>query len=192
MILLLTHQVVIVTPPKTASDSLHRLFCSGPPWNGLALVGEHSEPGNIDKHYPRLPNEAANCTTLLLVRHPLDRLVSLYLHRGRLLSYRGEPTPSFEEHCRLLVDGKLVSWLFTSTIADLVGDWKPDRLVRVESLGRDLAEAGLVVPNVPRVNFAFRRPWPAYYTPSLVQLVRPWAAKDADRFGYSLDLPAAS
>ena len=178
---------MITTPPKTASDTLHRVFCSGSPWNGLAVVGEHSQPRNIDKHYPCVPNEARSFRKLLCVRHPLDRLVSLWHHRCRLHAWEGQATESFNRFCELLVGGELKTWLWRTTIAELV-PWEPDGLLRCESLAMDLDREGLNVREVPRHNTSFRRPWQEYYTPTLLDLIRPWATADCERFGYELPI----
>lgn len=183
MILLIEHRVVILTPPKTASDALHRLFCSGPPWSGLAVVQRHHDV--LDKHGMEIPAEAAGFRVLLSVRHPLDRLVSLWHHRCRLHAYHGRGSCSFQEFATQVAGGRPLGWLWTTTIDELAGELQPDALLRCESLAADLKAAGLDVAEIPRVNESYRRSWPAYYTAELLQRLRPWADRDCQRFTYA-------
>jgi hypothetical protein len=183
MILLIDHRTVILTPPKTASDTLHRVFCSGPPWNGLAVVGPHH--GVVDKHYPHVPNEAFGFRVLLTVRNPFDRLVSLWHHRCRLASYDGQGSPSFEEFAKSVVARQAGCWLWETTISELIGEQRIDGLLRCESLADDLATAGLAVALLPRWNESYRRPWRQYYTVRLLGAVESWASEDCRRFGYT-------
>lgn len=183
MILLLDRRTVIITPPKTASDTLHRVFCSGLPWNGQGFVGQHH--GVIDKHYPRVPLEAHGFKVLLTVRHPGDRLVSLWHHKRRLEGYEGHGSESFEAFCRRLMASKVETWLWKTTIAQLVGGQHIDGLLHVERLAEDLAANGLTVEALPRHNAEWRQEWPPrFFTPELLELVKPWASEDCERYGY--------
>lgn len=187
MILLVDQRICIVTPPKTASDLLHRTFCQSP-WHGLAIVGEHSEPGNIDKHYPGIPNEAAHFKKVLIVRHPLDRLVSLYHHYCRLRAFDGLSSPDFGCFV-VLVAERSVAWMFHMTIGDLIGDFSPDVVIRVENLEDGLRNAGLEVADLPHwVNQSFRKEWWEYFRGTCaLECAKEWAKADAERFGYDLD-----
>jgi hypothetical protein len=182
MILLIEWQTVVLTPPKTASDTLHRLFCSGPPWHGLALVGPHH--GAIDKHFPSVPAEAHGFRVLLSVRHPLDRLVSLWCHKARLAAYEGVANDSFERFAGRVASGEEPDWLWRTTITELIGAQNIDGLLRAESLAEDLTAAGFQASPLIRHNASYRRDWRAYYTPELRDAVRPWAAPDCERFAY--------
>lgn len=182
MILLLDRRIVIITPPKTASDSLHHLFCACPPWNGQCLIGRHH--GVIDKHFPEVPLEADGFKVLLTVRNPYDRLVSLWLHKARLERYHGDGGESFAHFCGRLVRGEVQSWLWKTTIGELVGAQKIDGVLHVESLAEDLGKQGLAVESLPRRNCEWRKPWAEYYTPELLEQVKPWAAEDAEKWGY--------
>lgn len=77
---------LIITPPKCGSTSLNEFLCR-PPYNGYVLVGPM---GNIsyndgqlnieayDHHTNVIPNGLENYEKYAVVRHPLDRLVSLW------------------------------------------------------------------------------------------------------------------
>jgi hypothetical protein len=181
MILLIDQRIVIVTPPKTASDTLHRVLCA-PPWYGVAVVGPHH--GVIDKHYPHVPNEAFGFRVLLAVRHPLDRLVSLWHHRCRLAAYFGEATETFECFARNVAAGQSGCWLWQTTIDELIGPQRIDGLLRAESLTADLTAAGLTVDSLPRWNDSYRRPWNEYYDSATLPVASCWGASDIQRFGY--------
>jgi hypothetical protein len=181
MILLLERRICILTPPKTASDTLHRVFCAGPPWNGLALVGPHH--GVIDKHYPHVPAEADGFSVLLAVRNPLARLVSLWFHKSRCERYDGHGGESFARFCERLAEGEVQTWLWRTTIAELVGEQPIDGLLHVENLQADLATHGLQVAELPRHNVEWHKPWQAYYDEWLLSIVAEWAAADG-KYGY--------
>ena len=93
MIVFLDRRIAIVTPPKTASDTLHRVLCS-PPFDGLAIVGR-SRTGELDKHLSELPAECLGFRVLATVRNPHDRLVSLYHQFQRHETYWGRAGVAF-------------------------------------------------------------------------------------------------
>ncbi len=187
MILLIEQRIVIVTPPKTASDSLHRALCSG--YGGQMVIGESMYPGNVDKHTMKIPNEATGFTVLATVRHPLDRLVSLYCHYARTESeYHGRFAMAFWEFANRIardnrVSGFPVDALYCWPQSKHLGTLAPDGLLRTESLTEDLASHGIEV-TLPRENTSHRRPWGAYFDTGLLATVEPWAEDDRQRFGY--------
>jgi hypothetical protein len=63
------------------------------------------------KHYPHVPNETFGFKVLLAVRHPLDRLVSLYHHQCRLAAWEGLASPSFDDFARSVAAGTSGCWL---------------------------------------------------------------------------------
>jgi hypothetical protein len=49
----------------------------------------------IDRHVTQIPHEAEDCQIVAVVRHPLDRLVSLWHHLVRFDAYHGRATMAF-------------------------------------------------------------------------------------------------
>ena len=61
-----------------------------------AIVGPTiSEPRKLDRHVRVWHNELDGHRKLVVVRHPLDRLVSLFLHFVRFEAAEGRGTPNF-------------------------------------------------------------------------------------------------
>lgn len=194
MILLPSLNLCIVTPPKTASTSLH-FALSREPWNGLSVIGPSMWKGNTDKHVAAIPNEARGHQILVTVRHPLDRLVSLYQHYAREESFHGRYSMAFWEFANRVcrdesVTGSPVDTLYQWSISKHIeGVTSPMQFVRFESLESDLAAHGLTGLKLARENTSFRQPWPAYFDASLLAIAQPWAAEDAGCFGYDLSPP---
>lgn len=90
MIILPSLKTIIITPPKTGSTSLHKGLCAGGEaiWvNGFAPHGRC-----VDHH---VVGYAPGYKLLITVRHPLDRLVSLYLHQCRYDASQGRASEAF-------------------------------------------------------------------------------------------------
>ena len=190
MIDLPEQRVAIMTPPKCGTHTLHAVFCA-PPWNGQTIVGPTvSDPQKLDRHVRVWPNDLESYRRLVVVRHPLDRLVSLYLHFARFEAAEGRGTPNFADFCRWVVGterppgfcGQLFyHWNLSRWLEGV--SW--DGLVKVENLAGDLVREGLAVESLPREYASFRtRPWRAFYTAELLEHVRPWATPDCERFDY--------
>ena len=189
MIDLHTLRIGIMTPPKCGTHTLHAVFCS-PPWCGHAVVGPTiSDPAKLDRHVRVWPNELDGYRKLVVVRHPLDRLVSLFLHFVRFEAAEGRGTPSFRTFCRWVVGPRPPEFgpqlLYRWNLCQWLEGAKWDAVLKVESLQADLAREGLAVESLPRENTSFRsRPWQAFYDVELFELTRPWAEPDCERFGY--------
>lgn len=193
MIALPEQRALILTPPKTAASTLHRLFCeAGGP--GMWIYGLNAA-GLADKHASTKPAEFAEFTLLLSVRNPYDRAVSLYNHLCRWRAYNGYAAPSFVDFAQRLASGDAYhdGYLFTATIDQMAGDDPPRLLLRTEHLAEDLLVAGLIgeTTQVPHSNAAYRRPWRDYYAADRVaaDAVAHWGRIDFVRFGYDAELP---
>lgn len=154
---------LVVTPPKTGSNTMMRIL-TGPGFGGVVVRGED------DHHDTAIPRHAAGCRVYLSVRDPFARASSLYRwehmglpHASRLMS--------FVDFCgRVLLDhdGHYKHWR-------TIDDWYPGPAIpiHVEAV-EDVRE------NVQG------EPWRAAYDrePGAWPLVARWAARDCRRFGY--------
>lgn len=184
MIILPWLDTLIITPPKTASRALIDGLCRGGP--GILCVGMAMAGRGVDHHNVEIPFTYARYRILAIVRHPLDRLVSLYHHRAADDAYWGRESPSFATTLQRTVQGEEPDAFYRWTLCqhlEGVADFTP---VRFENLVQDLAAVGVSLPELPRVGAHHRRPWPEYFTPELTATAQAWAAPDADRFGYEL------
>jgi hypothetical protein len=177
-----------MTPPKCATHTLHAVFCA-PPWCGRTIVGPTAaDPQKLDRHVRTWPNELLGYRKLVAVRHPLDRLVSLFLHFVRFEAAEGRGTPCFANFCRWVVGPErpaafapqvIYQWNLSKWLEGV--EW--DGVLRVESLDEDLWREGLAIESLPCENASYRvRSWQEFYDDELLDLVQPWAMTDCERF----------
>lgn len=186
MIFLEALRTLIITPPKTGTHSIHAALCREPHL-GATVIGP-SMDGRVDRHTTAIPIEADDCQILAVVRHPLDRLVSLWHHLVRWDAMYGRATMAFyifaahvgRRDAKTVAGDPLYGWNLCDHLAHV-----PERtkFVKLESLAAELAQAGIAV-ELPRLLESHRRPWPAYYDTGLLATVEPWARPDCERFGY--------
>jgi len=188
MILFPQRKLLILTPPKTASETLHQALCREP-WGGYHAVGidQHSATG-YSHHVCLLPDQALTWRIIGTVRHPLDRLVSLFHHHARGETFLGRAAWAFWFFARMACDPNepaLPAW-YKRSVSDWYQGLKLDGVLRVEHLQDDLANEGFDL-RLPRVNTSFRRPWREYYDEATLVLARAWAKADSEAYGYQLD-----
>lgn len=183
MIALTDRKIVIITPPKTASTALHAALC--PP--GQFVVGFDREGRELGKHLSFVHNEFRSYKPVAIVRHPLDRLVSLYLDYCRIRAHWGAPGPAFEDWVATLPNvepGTTGEWFWNWTQARCLRDAPSHtEIVHVENLTAWLPTVGL--EKLPRVNTSYRRPWKEYYSHAIT-LARATKlyAEDLQTYGY--------
>ena len=130
---------LILTPPKTASSTLHTELCSRA---GCFYILAMAQWGRISKHCAlgelgQTPYEFAFERTydvLLTVRHPIERLISMYGHQCRYDGYSG----CFEDWVRDRESDGGKNWL-RSCHSHLSGQ-QPDGILRTEFLNKDLED----------------------------------------------------
>ena len=90
MIALPDKKLLILTPPKCGSTSLHALLCQQE--NSVFIIGPQLD-GRIDKHTSRIPFDFRNYKRYIVVRDPYTRFLSLYKHHLLFNDY--EPIDDF-------------------------------------------------------------------------------------------------
>lgn len=101
-----------VSPPKTASTSLHE-FLIQPPFNGGSYGVTHT-PYSIAAHHLIQPPPEFNPATWTIfysVRHPYTRCLSLYSH---FISERDQANLSFDNWLDLVPSNRLTGFFFRS------------------------------------------------------------------------------
>lgn len=114
-------------------------------------------------------------------RNPYDRLVSLWHYYGRYCLERGLGVLPFAEWAPQAIEGHqgifhqrtTVDWLNGSEVAGII---------KFPRMDQQLSKLFKVPVVLPTENKAQRRPWTEYYTRELMQVVRPWASVDTERF----------
>ncbi len=177
MIICPEHNLMIITPPKTASTSLHAYAAT---LGGQTFYGQQPD-GRYSRHALTVPDEAlAFATVALVIRNPWDRLVSLFHSLHASEGYFGRPGLGFldfadratrnpghhtSEELPFFYRATCAEYAVTLTAAGLAFE-----LWAVEHLADHLAQHGLG-PEPGRLlrveNASFRRKTPAYYPPEI-------------------------
>jgi hypothetical protein len=189
LIVLEDRELVILTPPHTASRHLHMALC-GPPHNGRWICGPNPA-GFWDHHVVVVPSEWQRYRRYLVVRNPLTRLVGLWLHYSWAAKQPEQPMlrrdltwPQFVLACAEDHPGML-RWFYRWTITRLI---EPvDRLdvtIRYERLVDDLRS---VLEADVDLSAAYHDPvdpaeW--YGDDRIRDLASAWGQADRLRFGY--------
>jgi hypothetical protein len=188
MILLPDKRTLIITPPKTASRSLGRALCGRGPYEGQLVIGP-SMDGRVDHHTAVIPAGKDGYRILASVRHPLDRLVSLWCHLVDEDKRHGRATMAFyvfaahigRRDLGTIAGDPFFGW----NLCDHLKGLAELRLVKYEQLEGDLAAAELPIPPLPWLGrTSGRDEWPNYYDAATLACVEPWARPDCERFGY--------
>lgn len=189
MIILPEKKIRIVTPPHTASGNLHKTLCVGK-IGAIWFEAEHIPDNPGDHHVIKCSRQQwENYGVVLVVRHPLDRLIGLYkhlrFHWSVELSNSIPHCKSFDEFVGVVgSDLNIISWFYRYTICRLIGNQKIDYLVRFENLEVELSdilkENISLLPAYPTKH----DDWRLYYNEKTLHVAKKWAKDDLERFGY--------
>ena len=195
MIFSLQHRLVLFTPPKCASNTIHDLLCQR---SCKCVIGPQLD-GGTDIHTTVLPWEVWNrldeFTFAVSVRSPYTRAASLY---GHYKLYWPAPHLPFVGFLERFVLAPRYGF-FNATIASMIepiesplDGRRPIRVtrhVRVEALVEDLIALGFELPReLPRLHVSVHRGLEEF-TMESKQLVDLWSRHDFERFGYATDIP---
>lgn len=151
-------KITILTPPKTASSSLHEALCTHHGYlyilatTGWDRVSKHCSLGELGTDPPEYTfgdDQTIASKTFLCVRHPAERIVSMYRHHVSYSRFKRD----FEAWVRGIEQAGSAgaNWL-RSCHAHLAG--RPcDGIIRTEHLNDDLVRLGLP-PIHARINAA--------------------------------------
>jgi hypothetical protein len=201
MFVSLDHRLAYLAPPRTGSTSLASVLTQAP--FHAKFSGEASSP-TVSQWHPELEG----CRTLISVRHPYVRAVSLWRftclqaiclpkHHGHLSWRRtyADGLPNLEGFLRfpslrpLFRSNWRCSWHLERIPAPV------DHVLHLERLAEDLAQVpGLAGLSLPTLNVGppCNQPWHAFYDqhPACVELVQQLWEDDFDEFGYEYDFDA--
>jgi hypothetical protein len=185
MIVFPVEQLLIMTPPHTASKSLH-LAC-GEQAEAIWQVGPTPDGENYDHHTVAIANHQCDWNRVVVVRNPFDRAIGLWHHLVEWNARHGDGCISFDEFATWISRGCQLSWMYTTTICDWLGDVQFDSVLRFEQLEEDLNKLlGRDPPVVlPKDKITQRGERYVYYTKKETKdAIIQWASNDFDRFGY--------
>lgn len=139
MIVLENKQLVILTPPHTASKNLHEALCR-PPHNGLWVVGRNPD-GHIDHHVSIASEPWLHFRIACVVRDPLERLRGLWVHHCISCRRLGTPALLWPQYVMSLSTerwGVLPSYLDHYTISRWLHKTALQEVIRFEALQEEL------------------------------------------------------
>ena len=184
MIVLEDRELVIITPPHTASGNLHRSLCSSK-FGGCWAIGPTPDGKGFDHHTAELATGWSKFKVAVVVRHPLNRLIGLYEHHQHSSEKNGwSPISWWMFVAQVLEKHKDISWFYRTTISDLIKNARVDVVLKYESLGNDVE--ALLGEQVPILSgWTENRDWSAYYSQiGLCCQAEWWGKEDMERFGY--------
>ena len=152
MIILEDKQAVILTPPRTASEMLHRLLCRR---NNSYWVCSTDPHGYQNRHSTDIPMEWKTYKRFMVVRNPWERLLGLYDEHNRCRVARSQSPWSFVEY---LDRRSELTWRHQWTLSGWASGLDIDGIIHHESIPEDLREHLKITVRVP-IDFHPRTRW---------------------------------
>lgn len=182
MIALPRENLVIVTPPKCASTTLHVALCQqvdGAIWIEGPLPHAPGDASSVHQHCVTVPGYFDRCRVAMTWRNPYERAVSLYA----MMQERGTDAP-IGQYVADLGAGRVDRWFWgwnQSEYARRVTCAGQPRSVnhwlRLDNLAADLAAAG-VRADLDRLNVRPADAWSRVLDSKQILDLRPWASPD--------------
>lgn len=184
MLVFPNHNLLIITPPKTAGKTLRRFFCGQSSIEAYEVVGPVAGD-RTSSHSAQIPDDYGSMRRAVVARHPLDRIVSLWHHLNEWWAFHGEGSPDFAEFVDRLASGYYQRSVFGKSICEILGDTTFDEVIHFEFLEADLRRLGLNFEGtLPCYDSSTRRRWQDYFDETTYSTARSCAEADMFRFGY--------
>jgi hypothetical protein len=194
MILLYDKETAIVTLPKTGSTSLFHTLCK-PPHNGIFCIGPSGNDTNYyDHHSIIFPQAPFVWKKIIIVRHPLQRLVSLWGHMAKSQLMKFEKITPIEDFVDGIANRVYEFYFYQWSQCDIIKDMQYDCFVKTENMSNHLLELGILhypgellhknIFNVNKNNTT--PPYEKILTPDMIEKLRWWWEPDAIRFDYNI------
>jgi len=200
MLIIPHRRILIITPPKCGSRSINAALCQR--WGAQVWCGPSMGGRGEDHHNARIPFGKEPYEKYVVVRHPLDRLASLWRHLvdAAKVAPLNPSDPSSPVGCGSMAfydfaakvgrrDAGTIAadpfygWALCDHLKECQADVEP---LRLESLKEDLAEIGLPVLELPHLGKSNggESDWRRYYDSPLLAAIAAWAKPDCERFSY--------
>ena len=138
MIVLADQRMLLLTPPHTASRTLHYSLCSqlGAIWRD----GPSADGSVVDHHTATIGAEFAGWTRAVVVRNPFTRLLGLWYHLVDWCRFNGHGCCGFHEFAEWVRadDAARLSYMYRYTISRWLGDVDAPIVIRYEQLEESL------------------------------------------------------
>lgn len=191
MILFYDKQTAIITPPKTASSTLLHCLCRHP-YYGIMCVGPSGpkEEYYIDHHSIICPQSGFEWKKIAIVRHPLQRLVSLWGHLAKEMLSQLKVPIMIDEFVNIVANRGHVFYFYQWNLNDILGD-DEYTIVHMEDIQSELQRLEIITyeTELPLYNSFSLVSSPDYreiLTKEHIQKLSWWWKPDADRFNYSI------
>lgn len=194
MILLYPKETAIITLPKTGSSSLFQTLCKTP-YNGVLCVGPSGkDPNYFDHHSVVLPQAPFKWRTMIVVRHPLQRLVSLWGHLAKSSVMRFQDVPLLTHFVDAVANRAYDFYFYQWNQTTIIGDLQYDVLIKTETLEKQMIELGILngygeLLDINKFNQPKKSSTPLYkevLTPEMIEKLKWWWEPDAIKFGYEV------
>lgn len=194
MIVFPDRQLLIMTPPHTASANLHLALCS-PELGGIWVNGPTPDNSDIfDHHTTRCHCDWSEFRRAIVIRHPFSRAVGLWFHLVEWNRAHGYGCSDFAQFAQWLAEDNTVhlSWMYRCTLTRWLGGLDSDDCywLAYETLAEDL-ERLLETPVILKPGHRkMRGTWDRYVAADhVVELLTRWASEDLRVFGYTIPKP---
>lgn len=176
MIWIPERNIVLITPGRCGSTTMHRHLCEQHR-HGVYVVGpEAFDPELVGKHTPHVPSCLSDCRAFVLVRNPYTRAKSLYNWHVRWCEANEREAESPEEW----FDGPMQETAFCDPVSTVVDMSKLDGYWQIENIDDCMRQFNLPAVEI-RENCV---PGLSELTPQHRELVADWARVDCEAFGY--------
>ena len=191
MIILVKKQVVILTPPHTASRYLRETLCTQE-YDGFFCVGPWAIDHKLDHHSMVIPHEFRDWPTYLIIRNPFTRLIGLWHHYADSGHYDNDkyasnppgdlPWNQFVYHVIRDNAHSLIPF-YRWTLTRLIEPVRAiENLIRFENLQQEMKRIlDINIEDRPKI---YNLP-DYYYNQEIINQIASWAQPDCLRFGYS-------
>lgn len=183
MILFPDWKLCLVTPARNASSAIHAVAGR---LGGQCFFGPAPEGTSHDKHTPTIPAEALEYRVVIVLRDPVDRLISLYHHHCQAEARHGRAGTALYFFAAAVANREpFLAWFYRWTQAQYL-EWAQVQGIHPEgwSIGQTNQELCKLAGKSVRfetINPSDRRPASAYLKqggPTVQAAVDAWGADD--------------
>lgn len=174
MIISHRYKFILITPPKTASTSLHAFLSQKP------FCGEPWSPAAGDQHFAAIPGGCEGYEVITCWRHPLDREVSLWGHSQSKASKKAEGHGEFSFEHFVREWQPSAGRFYAGSQKEWLNGIEPSTVVRFTHLHQDLMQLrpvkeagreGFPLRPIKILNRSKHPHWRRCYTPGLKRIV---------------------
>lgn len=192
MILLYEQQTAIITLPKTGSTALFETLCRVP-YRGVFCIGPSGDdPKYYDHHSIILPQAGFKWRVVVVVRHPLQRLVSLWAHLAKEQVMTFQPVTSLKHFVDAVSNKWYEFYFYRDNQSTIIKDLKYNHIVKTENLEQNLIDLGILYDKGdllssnqfdPTASLG-TPPYKDVLTPEMIEKLKWWWEPDIIKFNY--------